>query len=92
MGPQCSSNTPPPPQTKGFRYGCLADSIIPAVSHVTKVNLLKYVNEHIRDLLIPLVPDHELTQADPSLLKAQLCLGDTNYMDAGRYFQVVSTL
>jgi len=92
MGPQRSSDTPPPPQTKGFRYGRLADSIIPAVKHVTKANLIKYVNDGIRDLLVSLAPDYELAQVDPSLLKAQLCLGDTNYMDAGRYFQVVSTL
>jgi hypothetical protein len=92
MAPQRSSDTPPPPQTKGFRYGCLADTIIPAVRHVTKANLLKYVNDCIRELLDPLAPDCEFAQADPSLLDVQLSLGDTNYMDTGRYFQVVSTL
>lgn len=92
MAPQRSSDTPPPPQTKGFRYGRLADTIIPAIGHVTKANLLKYVNDCIRNLLDPLAPDYELARADPSLLAAQLSLGDTNYMDTGRYFQIVSTL
>ena len=93
MAPHRSSDTPPPPQTKGFRYGRLADTMIPAVNHVTKANLLKHVNDRIRDLLKPLAPDYELAaRADPSLLKAQLSLGDANYMDTGRYFQVVSTL
>ena len=92
MAPQHSSDTPPPPQTKGFRYRCLADTIIPTVGHVTKANLLKDVNDCIQDLLNPLAPDYELVRANPSLLDAKHSLGDTNYMDAGHYFQVVSTL
>jgi hypothetical protein len=72
--------------------GALLIPLFPPVRHVTKVNLLKYVNDCIRNLLISLAPDYELARADPSLLNAQLCLGDANYMDAGRYFQVVSTL
>ena len=91
MAPQRSSDTPPLPQTNGFRYGRLADTIIPAVGHVTKANLLRHVNDCVRELLRPLAPNYELVRVDPSLLEPQLSLGDSNYMDTGRYFQVVST-
>lgn len=84
--PQSQWNVPP--QTAEFRWGQLADAE-QSLQGLTKAMARQHANNRIRDILTLIAPPQP-HKTRSNALGPYLSLGDSNYLDAGRYYQLVS--